>query len=134
MDNWGVSSDEETPDPKATLSDDNLPVYVPTPEYQRMQEFDGEWVNSNNGSHLYGGIPNNCYWKFCWRDLKLMVFHFYDATGSKIGWLLFRTISLEVTGVHSHCWDYKQFIVFQMVILQCARNVTDTQTIQHRIQ
>ena len=52
-----------TEDNKGTA--DDMPGYVPTGEDRQIQEVYKDWVYSNNGAHLSGGIQDNKEWQTC---------------------------------------------------------------------
>ena len=81
-------------------------------------------MQSNDGVHLSGGILDNQEWQTRWRDLAVMPTRKYDVTSGRVGRLFVQAMAAELTGVWQRLWNAEVFIVFQMVILQHARNVT----------
>ena len=94
--------------------------YNPTPEDLRLQEVYGDWVHSNPGTHLDGGIHDNSAWKAWWRDLVVMPSRRYDAPSGRVGRRFVGTLGAELKGVRDRLWNSEQFIFFQTVILQQA--------------
>ena len=60
------------------------PGYNPTPEDLCLQEFYGDWVHSNPGTHLDGGISNNTVWQAWWRYLVVMPLRLYDTPSGRV--------------------------------------------------
>ena len=50
----------------------DLTDYTLTPEDLRFQEFYGDRVHANPGTHLHGGIGDDATWQEWWRDLTVM--------------------------------------------------------------
>ena len=57
----------------------------------------------------------------------------YDAPSGRVRWCFVYMLAAELTGVRQLCWNADRVIVFQTVILQCARHLTSSGEIQRRI-
>ena len=107
--------------------------YTPTTEDLRIQEVYGDWLHTNPGTHLDGGIGDDTEWQAWWRDLGVIPSRRYDTPSGKVGRLFVRTLGGELCGVRDRQWNAERFIVFQTAILQRSQHVTASHTIRWRI-
>ena len=98
--------------------------YNLTPEKLRLQDFYGDLVHRNLGTHLDGGIKDDGKWQGWWRDLAVMPSRRYEAPCGKAGKRYVNVLAKELRGVRDRRWNSKRFIVFQTVTLQRFRHVT----------
>ena len=63
----------------------DLPGYIPTPENIYLHNVYGEWVCTNYGGHLSGGITDNTTCQARWRDLAVMSARRYKNLGGNVG-------------------------------------------------
>ena len=56
-----------------------------------------------------------------------------NVPSRRVGHRVVHMLAAELTGVRKHRWNEERFIVFQTVILQCARHVTSSGVIWRRI-
>ena len=77
------------------------PGYTPTPEDLRLREVYKDWVHSNPGNHLDGGICDDSAWQSWWSDLAVMPSRRYDAPSRIVGRRFVRTLGADLKGV----WD-----------------------------
>ena len=117
----------------------DLPGYVPTGEYWRIQEMYGDWVYSKYGEHLIGWMANYNYWQVQCIILVVMPMHRYDALSRRVGRRFVHMLTAERTGVRQRqqrqqrrC-NAERFIVFQTVILQRSRNMTSSRATLRKI-
>ena len=110
----------ETPPEEGEGTAGDEPGYNLTPEDLRLQEFYGDWVHANPGTHLDGGIRDDLAWQAWWCDLAVMPSRRYDAPSERVGRRFVGTLGVELHGVQDRLWNSEQFIVFQTVILQRA--------------
>ena len=92
--------------------------YTPAPEDLQLKEVYRDWVHSNDGNHLHGGIPDNRVWKGWWHDLTVMPSCRYEATSEKVWKRFVGDLNNKLHGVRERRWNSERFIVFQAVILQ----------------
>ena len=71
-----------TEDGKGAAGD--LTGYVPTGEYRRIQEVYGDWVHSNYGDHLSGGIADDKDWHTRWITLAVMFVRHYNTPSRRV--------------------------------------------------
>ena len=57
----------------------------------------------------------------------------YNAPNRRVWRRFVHKLAAELTGFWQRCWNAERFIIFQMVILQHARNVTGSGAIQRSI-
>ena len=108
--------------------------YTPTPEDLRLQEVYRDWVHANPGTHLHGVIRDDATCQEWWHDLAIMPLRRYDVPSGKVGRCDVVALVEEMRRVGDRLWNSERFIVFQTVILQQARHITASQSIQQRIE
>ncbi|WP_288993061.1 hypothetical protein, partial [uncultured Marinobacter sp.] len=98
-----------------------------------MDEVYGDHVHQNSGQHLDGGITDDAMWQSYWR--RLVVYHSrqYNVPKGKVGHRFLEMITDNIEGVISRKWNSERWIVFQMVILQCSRDVSGAKGIRDRL-
>ena len=72
-------------------------------------------------------------WQTKWRILVVMPARQYKATTGKVGGLFVQSLTNNLRGVRACRWNTKWFIVFLMVILYHATQITAPHTIWRRI-
>ena len=85
---------------------------TPTPEDLRLQEVYRDWVHSNPGTHIDGGIEDNKTWQGWWRDLVVMPSRRYKAPSRKDGRRFVVALVRDLHGVQDRKWNLERFIVF----------------------
>ena len=88
---------EETEDGEETAG--NLPGYLPTREDRWIKVVYGDWVHSNDGSYLSGGVDANQEWQARWRKLAVMPAQRYDAPSGRVESCFVQVLSVEILGV-----------------------------------
>ena len=78
------------------------PSYIPTGEYWRIQEVYVDWVQSNYGENLSGGIGGDEKWKKRWNTLAVKLARRYDAPSRRVSWQFVYMLAAELTGVWQH--------------------------------
>ena len=63
----------------------DLSSYIPMGEDRRIQAVCRDWVHSNNGEHLNGGISDDEKWKKSWQKLQVIPARRLDASHRKFG-------------------------------------------------
>ena len=114
------NTETETPPEEGEGMAGDVPGYNPTPEDLRLREVYGDWVHSNPGTHLDGGIRDNSAWQAWWRDLAVMPSRGHDTPIRRVGHRFVGTLGVDLKGVRDRLWNSERFIVFQMVILDQA--------------
>ena len=99
---------------------EDLPGYVRTGEYRQIRDFNGDWVHSNNGSHLSGGISYGEYCQMRWKTLAVMPARSYDTPSGRVGRSFVYALATELTGFRKRRLNADRFIVFQKVIIERA--------------
>ena len=119
---------EETEDSERPAGD--LPGYVPTVKDWRIKEVYGDWVQSNDGSHLSGGVEAGQEWQAICRTLEVMPARLYDAPIGRVRCRFVQALAAELTGVWQSLWNAERFIFFQTETLQCSQHITNSCKIQ----
>ena len=143
-DNYGEynsngTTDLEDPDNNISMDaegearEGNIPGYMPTPQDFCLRYVYRDWVHTNDGEHLSGGIIDDAICQAQWRDIAVILALFYDAPGVKVGSWFVQALATELRVFHGHKWNSDNFIIFHTVILQWERHVTGEQVIQWRI-
>ena len=83
----------------------NVPGYQPTLEDLRLREIYRDWVHTNPGTHLDGGVRNDSAWQAWWLDLAVMPSRRYDALSGKVGRRFVGTLREEMKGVRDRRWN-----------------------------
>ena len=87
------------------------PEYTPTPEDFRLQEVYRDWVHTNPGTHLDGGIGNDAAWQAWWRDLTFLPSRRYDAPIRKVGRGFVEKLGGDLNGVRDRQWNSERSII-----------------------
>ena len=107
--------------------------YKPTPEDLCVYNFYRDWVHTNDGGQLSGGIADSTIWQSWWRDLAVMMDRQYNAPWRKVGRTFLQALISELQGLRAWRWNAERFIVFHMVIMLCAHLISGAQAIQRQI-
>ena len=89
---------------------------TPTLEDLHLLEVYGDWVHTNPGTHLYGGICDDSMLQAWWCDPAVTPSRRYDAPSERVGRRFVKTLGVKLKGVRDRLWNSEQFIVFQTVI------------------
>ena len=91
---------EADPGPPRVTTEEraDLPGHTLTACNQKMRLFYKDHVQSNNGTHLTGGISNNTLWQTRWRKISNLTLRFYDATKVKAGRHFVTLLTKELCG------------------------------------
>ena len=81
------------------------PGYTPTPEDLHLREAYGDWVHTNPGTHLEGGIREDSVWQAWWRELAFMPSRRYAAPSGRVGRRFVRTLGAELKRVRDRLWN-----------------------------
>ena len=101
----------------------DLTGYVPTGEYRRIKEAYGDWVHSNDGVHLSGGVKDDQAWKIYCKNLAVMPVRRYNVSSRRVEHRFVQALDAELTGVWKRRWNAEKFILFQTVTLQRAHHI-----------
>jgi hypothetical protein len=101
----------------------NNPGYTMMDVDRKMKNVYGDRVHQNPGTHLNGDIADNAIWQERWQQLVSFPSHAYDVPSGAVGKRFVEKVGEELKGIVTHKWNSKQFLVFQVVILQRNRNV-----------
>jgi hypothetical protein len=74
-------------------------------------------------------VKDNNAWQERWRKLIVLPSQRYNAPSGAIGRCFILFLAEELKGIVSQKWNSKRFIVFQMVVLQRARDVKTSSAI-----
>jgi hypothetical protein len=109
--------------PGATISEADL----------KLDEVYGDHVHQNSGQHLDGGITDDAIWQSYWR--RLIVYHCrqYSLPNGTVGHRFLGMLTEIIEGIISRKWNSERWIVFQVVILQCTREVKGAKDIKERL-
>ena len=103
------------------------------PEDICLQDIYREWVHTNYGGNLGGGIVDNVILQMWCQEISVMPASQYNDLGVKVGRCFMEDLSNKTWGVRAHRWNAEHSIVFQAVILQCACYMARAQAILQRI-
>jgi hypothetical protein len=113
----------------------DLPGVTASDADQKLMEAYGDYIHQNDGSHLDGGIQDDDVWQeHCWCKLVILPPQHYDSPSGPVGCRFVRLLTKEeLEGIHSRKWNSKQFLGFQMVILQRSKEVRGAGNIKRRL-
>ena len=75
------------------------PGYLPPGEDWQIQEVYGDWVHSNYGDHLSGGIADDKDWHTRWITLAVMFVRHYNTPSRRVGRRFLHALAVEIIGV-----------------------------------
>ena len=107
--------------------------YIPTIEDLFLREVYGDWVHTNDGGNLSGGIVDGAIWQDRWRDLSMIPAQCHDAPGGEMGRRFMRMMGTELRVIHKWKGNAEHFFVFHTVIMQQVNHMSSAQVIQCQI-
>lgn len=101
----------------------DLPGVVLTEADKKLDDVYGDHVYQNHGAHLDGGVNNDAVWQGYWRQLIGYPGQKYDVPKGSVGKGFLSTLTGLLADTKSRKCNSEKFLVFQMIILQCTRDV-----------
>lgn len=111
----------------------DLPGYSLSDADRMLDKVFGDHVHQNDGKHLDGGILDDTQWQEWWSRLITLPPQRYAAPKGTVGKRFVEMLTKILEGVSDRKWNSEQFIVFQIVILQRTKGVSNLSDIRKRI-
>ena len=73
--------------------------------------------------HLTGGIADDAIWQERWQQLVSFPSKAYDVPSGAVGKRFVKKVAEELKGIRSRKWNSERFLILQVVILQCTKDV-----------
>jgi hypothetical protein len=112
----------------------DLPGAIISEADRMLDKVYGDHVHQNPGTHLNGGIEDDAMWQGYHRRLIVYPLQRYDAPNGPVGHRLVETMTSLLEGVRSRKWNSECFLMFQIVVLQQTREVTQARDIKKRLK
>jgi hypothetical protein len=108
--------------------------YEPTPADQLLASIYGDYVHSNDGCHLDGGVTDDHRWQWRWRRVVQHSPTRYSVPRGRIGRRFLATLTREFRGVRQRHWNSERPLVYAAVILQASPGVRRARNIRRRLE
>ena len=83
------------PDP----SNPDLPGYKITEQDRQLTAIFGDYIHSNDGTHLDGGVQNDPFWQKAWKALSALPSHLYQIPEGEVGIKLVSLLAFELNEI-----------------------------------
>ena len=111
----------------------HLPDFNPERVHLLLQGVYGDYLHSNDGSHLDGGVADDAIWQRRWHQLAAQSAIWYTTPSGAVGHRFAAILTAEWRGVLGRSWNSEIPLVFSHVVLTKTSSVHRSKEIRARI-